>query len=66
MSATPMARKLFKGRKSGQSSPNLDAAGKPNATGYRGEGPAPEQLKQRRGLFGMASRQVKSNRSLLG
>ena len=66
MSAAPMARKLFKGRKSGQSSPNLDAAGEPNATGYRGEGPVPKQFKQRRGLFGLATRQNKGNRSLLG
>ena len=61
-----MAGKMLLGKKSGQSSPNLDAAGNPNATGYRGEGPVPKQFKQRRGLFGLATRQNKSNRSLLG
>ena len=68
MSATEgaMAARMLRGKKSGQSSPNLDAAGNPNATGYRGEGPVPKQFKQRRGLFGLATRQNKSNRSLLG
>ena len=68
MSATQgaMAAKMLRGQKAGQSSPNLDAAGNPNATGYRGEGPVPKQFKQRRGLFGLATRQNKSNRSLLG
>lgn len=66
MSAAPMARKMFGKRDEGQSSPNLDAAGNPNAIGYRGEGPVPKQFKQRRGLFGLATRQNKGNRSLLG
>ena len=61
-----MAGKMLLGKKAGQSSPNLDAAGEPNATGYRGEGPVPKQFKQRRGLFGLATRQNKGNRSLLG
>jgi hypothetical protein len=67
MSATQgiMAGKMLLGKKAGQSSPNLDAAGNPNATGYRGEGPVPKQFKKRKGLFGLGG-QNKNNGSLLG
>jgi|31_taG_2_1085359.scaffolds.fasta_scaffold03932_4 hypothetical protein len=67
MSATQgaMAARMMKGRQDGQSSPNLDAAGNPNAIGYRGEGPVPKQFKKRKGLFGLVG-QNKNNGSLLG
>ena len=48
-----MAAKMLGRNKSGQSSPNLDAAGNPNATGYRGVGERPDSIRRQEFRQGM-------------
>lgn len=50
-----MAGKMLLGKKAGQSSPNLDAAGNPTATGYRGVGERPDSIRKQEFREGMRS-----------